>query len=67
MKTNKEQIQPSHAGCLTRSQWLNNKSRVKGDLYARFCENLGLKCPVLLDKYSMFNDLKICKLYDFFG
>lgn len=28
---------------------LDNKSRVNGDVYARFCENLGLKCPGLLD------------------
>ncbi|PPL04200.1 hypothetical protein SAMN05444682_1201, partial [Parapedobacter indicus] len=31
---------------------LDNKSRVSGDAYARFCENLGLKCPGLLDKYG---------------
>jgi hypothetical protein len=27
----------------------DNKSRVKGDFQARFCERLGLKCPCLLD------------------
>jgi hypothetical protein len=27
---------------------LNEKSRVKGDFHARFCERLGLKCPCLL-------------------
>ncbi len=27
---------------------LNEKSRVKGDFQARFCEGLGLKCPCLL-------------------
>src|SRR5215210_4736690 len=28
---------------------LSEKSRVKGDFQARFCERLGLKCPCLLD------------------
>jgi hypothetical protein len=28
----------------------DNKSRVKGDFQARFCERLGLKCPCLLDR-----------------
>ena len=31
---------------------LNEKSRVRGDFQARFCERLGLKCPCLLDRWS---------------
>ena len=30
----------------------DNKSRVKGDFQARFCERLGLKCPCLLDSLA---------------
>ena len=33
---------------------LNEKSRVKGDFQARFCERLELKCPCLLDSPSKF-------------
>jgi hypothetical protein len=36
-------------GCLTRSQWLNNKSRMMGDHHVRIYENLELKCSGLLD------------------
>ncbi|SDL68263.1 hypothetical protein SAMN04487898_122108 [Pedobacter sp. ok626] len=54
MATNREiQVQPSHAGCLTRSQWLDNKSRMMGDHHVRIYENLRLKCLGLLNKPNL--------------
>jgi hypothetical protein len=50
MEANREvQVQPLHAGCLTRSQWLDNKSRMMGDHHVRIYENLGLRYPGLLN------------------
>jgi hypothetical protein len=37
----------------------DNKSRVKGDFQARFCERLGLKCPCLLDRAALLQSEKV--------
>jgi hypothetical protein len=37
----------------------DNKSRVKGDFQARFCERLGLKCPCLLDRLLLLRFVSV--------
>ena len=66
MGTNREvQVQPSHAGCLTRSQWLDNKSRMMGDHHVRIYENLGLRYPGLLNdlNITMKRNLILCIIF----
>ena len=43
---------------------LNEKSRVKGDFQARFCERLGLKCPCLLDVCHEWEDNETMKNFE---